>query len=183
MRTTLAAAALSAAALTLVSAGAAHAELYGIDDPEDTFHGSDIRALSVRNGQENVTVTTVHDNLVRRAASGSAETVFVDTDRHDRGPEFVFVAGLYEGTDYLLRATDGFDRSSWGEPVENGDYVLRVRYRKDVARVVMSRAALGNPDEVRVAVRASGTRTDGTSHGLLDWVGERRSFTPWLSRG
>jgi hypothetical protein len=47
----------------------------------------------------------------------------------------------------------------------------------------MSRPALGNPGAVRVSVVASGNRTDGTSHGLVDWVGERRSFTPWIARG
>jgi len=182
MLKTTAAVALSAA-LTLGTAGAASAEQYGIDDPQDTWHGSDIRALQVRNGEENVRVTTIHDNLVRRAASGSAEAIYLDTDRDDRGPEYVFVGALYEGSDYLLRETEGFARGSWGDPVENGDYILRIDYRKDVARVVLSRAALGDPDDVRVAVRASGTRTDGTRHGLVDWVGQRRSFTPWLSRG
>ena len=39
------------------------------------------------------------------------------------------------------------------------------------------------PDEVRVAVRVSGTRTDGTSHGLTDWLREPRFFTPWVERG
>lgn len=47
----------------------------------------------------------------------------------------------------------------------------------------LSQAALGTPDAVRVAVRASGTRTDGTSHGLVDWVGRPRQFTPWTDRG
>lgn len=182
MRTT-AAAALSAAALTLGIAGPAHAELYGIDDPRDTHHGSDVLSLSVRNGQENVAVTTQHVNLRRDPASGSSATIFVDTDRHDRGPEFVFTAGYYSGTDYVLRATDGFGRSTWGDPVENGDYILRIDYRQERARVLMSRAALGDPGDVRVAVRVSGTRSDGSSHGLVDWVGKRRAFTPWLARG
>ena len=47
----------------------------------------------------------------------------------------------------------------------------------------MSREALGNPGKVRVAVRVSGTRTDGTSTGLVDWLGEPRSFTPWVAKG
>ena len=38
-------------------------------------------------------------------------------------------------------------------------------------------------DGVRVSVRVSGTRTDGTSHGLVDWVGKRHWFTPWLQQG
>ena len=35
----------------------------------------------------------------------------------------------------------------------------------------MSRAALGNRDDVRVAVRISGTRKDGSS--VVDWAGKR----------
>ena len=37
--------------------------------------------------------------------------------------------------------------------------------------------ALGDPDEVRVSVSASGPSGD------RDWVGAPRSFTPWLARG
>jgi len=32
-------------------------------------------------------------------------------------------------------------------------------------------------------VRVSGSRSDGTTHGLVDWVGEPRSYTPWLDQG
>jgi hypothetical protein len=181
--TTTTAVALSTAALTLGLAGSAHAELYGIDDPQDTNHGSDVVALQVRNGQDNLNVTTYHSNLRRDPASGSSGRIYVDTDRDDAGPEYVFVAGFFEGTDYQLLETEGFAPGKWGDPVEHGDYIMRIRYAKDLVRVRMTQAALGDPDEVRVAVRASGTRTDGTSDGLVDWVGERRDFTQWLSRG
>lgn len=183
MRKTIAAVALSTAALTLGLADSAHAELHGVDDPRDTFHGSDILALDVRNGPENLNVTTHHAGLRRDPATGSGGTIFVDTDRSDRGPEYVFVAGYFAGTDYQLRETEGFHSKKWGDPVEHGDYIMRVRYAKDLVRVRISQAALGNPDAVRVSVRASGTRTDGTRHGLVDWVGGRRSFTPWIARG
>lgn len=103
--------------------------------------------------------------------------------RDHRGPEYVLAAGLYEGTDYPLSETDGFGPDKWGAAVENGDYILHIDYRKDRVRVKIAQATLGTPDAVRVAVRASGTRTDGTSHGLVDWVGKRRQFTPWLDRG
>ncbi len=57
---------------------------------------------------------------------------------------------------------------------------MRIDYAADEVRVRIQRAALRDPEAVRVAVRASGTRSDGTSRGLTDWVGERRSFTPWI---
>ena len=183
MRKTIAAVALSTAALTLGVAGPAQAELYGVDDPQDTSHGSDILALQVRNAKENLNVTTYHVNLRRDPATGSSGTIYLDTDKSDASPEYVFVAGYFEGTDYQLLETEGFGPGKWGDPVENGDYVMRVHYATDRAHVRISRAALGKPGAVRVSVRASGTRTDGTSHGLVDWVGERHSFTPWIARG
>ncbi|MGH3308266.1 MAG: hypothetical protein ACRDOX_11310 [Nocardioides sp.] len=184
MRKTTAAVALSIAALTALGiAGPAHAELFGIDDPQDTFHGSDVLALQARNGTENLNVTTYHSNLRRDLATGSSGRIYVDTDRYDAGPEYVFVAGFTEGTDYQLLTTEGFGAGKWGNPIENGDYIMRVRYAKDRVHFRMSRAALGNPGAVRVSVRVSGTRTDGTGDVLVDWVGKRRSFTPWIARG
>lgn len=182
-KTTAAVAALSSAALTLALAGPANAELYGIDDPQDTFHGSDVLALQVRNGQDDLVIQTTHANLRRDPATGSGGQFYVDTNRNDAGPEYVLVGGFFEGTDYALLETEGFGASNWGDRVENGTYVMRVRYRLDRVHVRMSRAALGRPGAVRVAVRVSGTRTDGTSHGLVDWVGQPRSFTPWIARG
>lgn len=183
MLRTTAAVALSTAALTVGLAGAANAELYGVDDPHDTAHGSDITALQAKFGRANLTVTTYHVNLRRDPATGSSGAIYVDTDRADPGPEYVFVGGYYEGTDYQLRATDGFGREKWGDAVEDGDYIMRVGYAEDRVRVRISRAALGRPGAVRVAARASGTRSDGSSDGLVDWVGTPRSFTPWIARG
>lgn len=180
MRTPIAAATLAAAALPLVLAGPAHAERYGIDDPRDTHHGSDVLSMSVRHAGENVAITTTHDGLRRDPATGSGGMFYIDTDRSDRGPEYVLVGGFYEGTDYTLLETEGFGRQQFGDPVEHGDYLMRVDYRAEQVRVRIHRPGIGNPEEVRVAVRVSGTRTDGTSHGLVDWVGKKHGFTPWL---
>lgn len=174
--------ALSAAALTLGVPGAAHADRYAVDDPEDTHHGSDVLTMTVQHGKKNVAVTTRHLGLRKDPATGSGGTVYFDTDPSDQGPEFVFVGGYFEGTDYTLNETEGFGRKQWGDPVQHGDYILRIRYQKDQVRLVVSRPALGHPAKVRVAVRASGTRTDGTGTGLVDWVGKPRQFTPWLAR-
>ena len=175
--------ALSAAALTVGLAGAAYAAAYTVEDPQDTFHGSDIRSLKVRNAPDDLHVVSRHEGLRRDLRTGSGGTVFVDTDPDDWGPEYAFVAGFTEGTDYVLVETERFHHTTWGDPVEHGDYIMRVRYRKDLVRFTMSRHAIGDPTEVRVAMLASGTRTDGTRHHLTDWVGERREFTPWVAQG
>ena len=189
MRKTLTstAVALSAAALTVGLtvglAGTAHADVYGVDDGQDTFHGSDVEALDVKHGNENVHVVTHHSDLRRDPATGSGGAAFIDTDADDWGPEYVLVGGYFAGTDYQLVETEGFGHKTWGDPVEHGDYILKVNYAKNRVHAIISRAALGDPDEVRVAFRASGTRTDGTSKGLVDWVGEQRGFTPWIAQG
>ena len=107
---------------------------------------------------------------------------YVDTDHDDRGPEYVLVGGFFEGTDYVLRRTEGFGPRQFGRPVSHGDYLMRVDYATDRVRIKLHQPALRNPDAVRVSVRVSGTRTDGTSHGLVDWVGRKHGFTPWLDR-
>ncbi len=174
--------ALSVAALTLGLAGTASAASIGVKDPQDTFHGSDLRAVHVRNGDHSLVVTTNHTDLRRDPSTGSGGAVYIDTDRSNKGPEFVFVGGYYEGTDYQLLHTDGFGHKKWGKPAK-GDYVMRVDYAKDQVRMRMSRKALDDPGKVRVAVRVAGTRTDGSSAGLVDWLGEPHSFTQWVAKG
>ena len=181
-KTIVSTAALSAAALTLGIAGPANAASIGVKDPQDTFHGSDLRAVQLKNGDNHVVVVTNHTNLRRDPKTGSSGAVYVDTDRSDKGPEFVFVGGYFEGTDYQLLHTEGFGRKNWGAPAD-GTYEMTIDYAKDRVRMRMSRETLGNPGKVRVAVRVSGTRTDGTSRGLVDWLGEPRSFTQWVAKG
>ncbi|GAA1478205.1 hypothetical protein GCM10009623_26510 [Nocardioides aestuarii] len=188
MRTSLTstAVALSAAALTVGLtaglAGTANAERYGVDDSRDTFHGSDIRDVSVVNGPKNVHVTSTHDNLVPDFKSGSGGRIYLDTDRDDWGPEYVLVGGFYSGTDYQLLETDGFASANWGEPVE-GSYQMTLDFTAEQVHLRVSQEALGGADEVRVAMRVSGQRTDGSSHGLVDWLGDRRVMTPWVAQG
>ena len=98
---------------------------------------------------------------------------------HDRGPEYLFSGGFFSGTDYNLLAVDGFGDSS-PEPVE-GSYRMRVDYDADHVRFRMSREALGSPEQVRVAVRVAGTRSDG-SETPTDWLGAPRSFTDWVAQ-
>ncbi len=175
-------AALSAAALTLGLAGPANAASIGVKDPQDTFHGSDLRAVQLKNGDHNVVVVTSHTNLRRDPRTGSSGAVYIDTDRSDKGPEFVFVGGYFEGTDYQLLHTGGFGHKNWGAPA-HGSYEMTVDYVEEQVRMRMSREVLGSPGKVRVAVRVSGTRTDGSSAGLVDWLGEPRSFTQWVAKG
>jgi hypothetical protein len=90
------------------------------------------------------------------------------------------VGGYFEGTDYQLLTTEGFGARRWKEPV-TGSYRMTLDYAKDQTRMRISRAALGDVDAVRVSVKVAGQRTDGSQ--VVDWLGERRSFTSWVDRG
>jgi hypothetical protein len=176
-----AAAATAAAALALGGlAATASAAGIGVTDPADVDHGVDLRAVRVANGDENVRIVLNHTDLRRTPKSGAGGAVYIDTDPADRGPELVFVGGYYEGTDYQLLHTEGFGVSRWGDPVE-GFHELTLDYVKDKTRMRISRKALGDVGDVRVAVRVAGERPDGTH--VVDWLGEPRSFTAWVSRG
>jgi hypothetical protein len=180
MRTTLlSAAALSVAALTLTQLAPATADGVGVSDPADLQHGVDLRSVVVDHKANNLVVKTTHTNLREDFRTGSGGAVFIDTDPADRGPEYVLVGGYFVGTDYSLLHTDGFAGSAWGDPVE-GSYRMTVDYDKERVRTRISREALGSPEQVRVAVRVAGTRTDGSST-RRDWLGDPRSFTAWVA--
>jgi opacity protein-like surface antigen len=179
-----AAGAVAVAAALAVGALAAPAQAASIDrtDPSDVAHGVDLRAVRVVNGDRALRIVLTHADLRRSPKSGAGGAVYIDTDPNDRGPELVFVGGYFEGTDYQLLHTEGFGHKRWGAPAE-GSYEMTVDYAKEQVRMRMSRHVLGRPGTVRVAVRVSGARRDGTSTGLVDWLGEPRSFTPWVARG
>ena len=179
--TLLGTAAVSAAAvtLTLTQLAPASADGIGVSDPRDLDHGVDLRSVVVDHATDNVVVTTTHTNLRPSFRSGSAGAVFLDTDPSDTGPEFVFVGGYFDGTDYQLLHTEGFGRSTWGKPVK-GSYRMRLDYEKEHVRMRISRETLGSPAEVRVAVRVAGTHKDGSTTEV-DWLGEARSFTDWVA--
>lgn len=181
MRTTiLSAATLSVAALALTQLAPANADGIGVSDPKDLGHGVDLRSVEVEHKANNVVITTTHTDLRESFRSGSSGAVYLDTDPDDTGPEFVFFGGFFVGTDYNLVHTDGFPQSAVGEPVD-GSYRMKVDYDLEQVRIRISREALGDPDEVRVAVRVAGSRPDG-SNTKRDWLGAPRSFTEWVAQ-
>lgn len=182
MRTTtiLSSAALAVAALTITSLPAASADGIGVSDPRDLDHGVDLRSVVVDHGAEKVVITTTHTNLRPSFRTGSSGALFLDTDAAEPGPEYAFVGGYYRGTDYQLVEVDGFHRSRWVDLVD-GSYDMRIDFERDRVRMRIDREAIGSPGQVRVAVKVGGTRSDGTSKGLVDWLGEPRSFTEWVS--
>jgi hypothetical protein len=174
------AAAVAAALAVGALAAPAQAASIGRTDPADVAHGVDLRAVRVVNGDRALRIVLTHADLRRTPKSGAGGAVYIDTDPNDRGPELVFVGGYFEGTDYQLLRTEGFGVKQW-KGVVNAFHVLTLDYDQEKTRMRISRKALGGADQVRVAVRVSGERADGTD--VVDWLGEPRSFTPWVAQG
>lgn len=174
------AATAAAAALSLGLAVPAAAESIGVKDPADVGHGVDLRAVQVDHGERSLRIVLHHTDLGPSPRTGSSGVVYLDTDAGDRGPELVFTGGYYEGTDYQLLETEGFGVKQWGEPAA-GFWILRPDHDKEQTRMRISRRALGETDQVRVAVKVAGTRNDGSV--VRDWLGEPFGFTRWVARG
>jgi hypothetical protein len=166
-------------ALVATSGSAAAATSTFQDAQGDMAHGADIHSVKVVN-EKNVRVVLQVEDLVRTYKSGAGVTLYLDTDPADAGPEFAFLGGMFEGTDYGLVRTEGFNVPD-NPRVVRGFHIMKLDYDNDVARFRMTRGALDHPGKVRVAVKTSGEQNDGDI--VHDWLGERRELSSWVKRG
>ena len=171
-------AAIAAFAGVLGVAGPAVAQAVTTPDaPNDMGSSADLRSARVAYTQDRVRVGLVHDDLVDDGLTGAK--IYFDTNPDRRGPEYVMVAGLYQGTDYELFHA----RSNWqpkGSPVSGCDYILRLRFATERTLVSVSPECFGDPTEVRVGVFVSSDTESGTK---VDWLSGERAFTDWVTRG
>lgn len=164
----------------MATAGSAAAATGTFQDAQgDMAHGADIYSAKVVN-ERNVRVVLRLADLVPSYKSGAGVTVYLDTDPSDAGPEFAFLGGMFEGTDYGLVRTEGWKVGD-NPRVVRDFHSMKLDYENDVARFRMSRAALDHPGKVRVAVKTSGEQNDGDI--VHDWIEARRDFTSWVNRG
>ena len=159
----------------VVVAGPVLAQTVVVRDPAgDMSTGGDVRKVRIVH-EDRVVVRVHHKNL--RADGTEGEQVFFDTDRSRPGPEFVFSAGLFDGTDYALStATRGWKQ---GHRV-SCDYRAHIDYDTEVSRYRLNRACLGTPTKVRVAVRTTSSRPSGVKR---DWLTGYRHWTEPVRRG
>lgn len=166
---------------TAVLSGAASAETSVFSDARgDLAHGADIHRVRVVN-DDRVEVRVVHRDLVRSYRAGSSMSVFLDTDRDRKGPEYVFLAGTFEGADYALVRADGWNAASRTAVPMRCGYDMGLDYVKDVAHVRIDRACLDRPRAVRVEVKTGGESSSGGT--AVDWLGNPRHFARWVDRG
>ncbi len=160
---------------SLAVVGPAAAEKAGFKDERgDMGHKIDVLRVRVVNEQA-VRVRVRHDNLTRRGSHGAS--VYLDTNFKRRGPEYVFVAGLSAGTDFvLLRARRWKVR---GEPLDC-PYDLALDFKQDVSVFKVSRDCLRDPRAIRVGVQVV---ADTDTGAFTDWLVERRHLTRRVARG
>jgi len=171
----------SAAVLVSTLAGPAQAATRSFTDRAgDVGHGVDLRAARVINGEHVVRVRLTHRDLVRSPRSGAGAVIYFDTDAGDAGPEYALAAGLFEGTDYALLSTNGWNLRRGTERVDC-HYRMRLDYVEDLTRTRFAHGCFGDANRLRIEVRTGGTRRDGTH--VTDWLGSPRSFAPWVPRG
>ncbi len=172
MRTRISLTAVSALLLAGLTAAPAHAEYYSIDDPADASASlTDITGIRAKHGSANLLVTVRFDELMRSSAAGVS--IFIDTDRARKGPEFVLSSGLGDGTDYVLTRAAG-----WRGSDRRVDCAYEARPKwgiKDLFRARISRDCLGEPGSVRVSVKMV-DQADG-SRPVVDWAPKRRRWS------
>jgi len=167
----IAGAAIATATLTM---GTAAAEVRSFADAKhDVEGGADIWRTTVTH-QKRVKVTVKFDDIVPDFMSDAGASIYVDTDKATKGPDFVLRTGLFDGTDYAMFRTDGW--AAVGEPL-TCFHQVSLDYDLDLAKVVFGHGCLGDPDAVRVAVKSA----NGGS--AVDWLGGRRHLTAWVVQG
>lgn len=177
MRPRIALPVCAAVALAGLVAAPAHAEFYSIDDPSDASASlTDVRGLEANHGSDNLLVKVRFRELMRSSAAGVS--VFVDTDREEKGPEYVLSSGLGDGTDYVLTEADAWRGS---ERRVDCDYSARPKWGRDVFRAVLSRDCFDRAASVRVSARMV-DQADG-SHVVVDWVPQRRRWSLPIESG
>jgi hypothetical protein len=158
-------------------AAAAEGTVVFKDSRTDVPTGVGLSRVGVHNG-DNLVVTTHHRDL-RRRGYGTGFTVWVDTGTSHRGPDYVILGGLADGTDYKTgRAT-----RRWHTRIKAFDDIwscakdLDVSYKTDTVRITLSRDCLGgHQGRVRVAVEVS-------DENYTDWGPAPKTFSRWVARG
>ncbi|MBC2934476.1 hypothetical protein [Nocardioides sp. zg-1228] len=176
MRTRIALLAVHVLALTVLVAAPAHAEFYAVDDPADAKGSlTDIYGLEARHGDKAVVVKVRFAELMRSSMAGVS--VYFDTDRDRKGPEYVLSSGLGDGTDYILTAAEGW-RGSDGQV--RCDYRARPKWGQDVFRAVVSRDCLDRSPSVRVSVKMI---DQAGARPVRDWAPRQRRWSLPLAPG
>lgn len=182
MRTrTLLRAATVPASLALVTATvlpAKAAELAFADGDDSTIHADILRARVVH-GTHNVRVRVRFDNIHQSGTTYSQGlSLFIDTDRKNRGPEYHFTTGLNSGTDWAFTRVGTWTDD--GPRVRGCKHSVKLDWKEDLAVLRLARSCIKSPKSIRVSLRAA---EDVGGKSRSDWSPKYRTFTPSITSG
>jgi len=106
---------------------------------------------------------------------GDNISVYLDTRRRDRGPEYRLAARF--GSEYTLARLETWTRATRFLDCRD-NITLNESSSTDRTRVVLPRKCLGGPGRVRAAVFVE--RDSGA--GSHDWAKARRTWLKWVRR-
>ena len=158
-----------ATAVSLTVAPASAARQTFPDRANDAHRGVDILSVRVVN-DDRIRVRTTFDVLRDRGFDSTFMGVYVDTNRRNPGPEYLFDAGLFwEG--YAFRV-DG-----WRDRTPRVLWDCGFRWRAQTGRLasatfVIDRDCFRRINKVRVSV------VTGDGRGANDWSPRHRTFHP-----
>ena len=160
-----------------MAAPASAATRYFADEPGDTGGAGDITVVKVANSSEGNTRIGVRAQ-VGEFSPGDSFTVWFDTRRSDRGPEYK--VDLVANSDaFGLARVETF--RSRGTAVRCSG--LRVTADALTAREIaisVPRSCMGSPRKVRVSLKAQYLDADGAA--TVDWAPAQRTFFGSVSR-
>ena len=140
------------------------------DAAGDVKAGTDIQRVRVHNAARVLVTVTFRDI---RGNRGGGFSVFFDTDRSRRGPEFGASAGLSRGTDFSIVRMRRWQPTSdpLACPLE-----LDTNYLEDTATFTVARSCLNSPGRVRVSVTSTNNRQ------VSDWAPGFHTFYAGVPR-
>lgn len=177
MRTRIVLTAVTALMFASLGASPAQAEYYSTSDPADAKASlTDVRAVRAKHGQANAVVRVRFKELMRSSSAGVS--IFLDTDRDAKGPEYVLSSGLGDGTDYVLTKADGWRGT---DQRVDCDYDARFWWGdKNAVRVRIARECLDEPSTLRVSVKMV---DPAASQPVVDWSPATRRWSLPIASG
>jgi hypothetical protein len=147
----LGAAVAAAAALTVITPGAAYAGTTSFDDPVETTNPEDIVRVSVTHAPRILTVRIKQQSMDQGGTDLPIHAVIaISTGPQYKGPEWLIEQAFYTEGGPNLRRTEGW--SGPRGPFKDCIADLRWNATKDVIRFSVPRRCIGRPSEVRVNV-------------------------------
>lgn len=148
----LGAAVAAAAALTVITPGAAYAGTTSFNDPVETMNPEDIVRVSVTHAPRILTVRVKQQSMERGGTDLPIHAVIaISTGPQYDGPEWLIEQEFYTEGHPNLRRTEGWNgpKGPYRDCIAGLDYSAA----KDVIRFSVPRRCIGRPSEVRVNVK------------------------------